>query len=168
MNDWSAEWLADYEAKQRALRFPAAQPGKVLAGSPQEDCRSPAARLTTRTIVQLQPEQRLQIAVVQHWRPRLVSGARLLGINGELPGKGPVMVKRAVVRREMGYTRGTPDLVVIKKGGILWLELKVTTDQSDEQAEFADWAAGTAGHGYAVVTSVEDAGVVLKIWGMLA
>jgi hypothetical protein len=157
--NWDESWLADYEAKQRALRFPAANP------PPNGKLDHP--RLTTRTIVQLQPEQRLQIAVVQYWRPRLVAGARLLGINGELPGTGPVVVKRAAVRREMGYTRGTPDLVAMKQGATLWLELKVTTDQSDEQVEFADWAVHTS-HGYAVVTSVEDAGVCLKIWGMLA
>jgi hypothetical protein len=68
----------------------------------------------------------------------------------------------------MGYVRGTPDLVAMRNGATLWLELKVSTDQSDEQAEFADWAIHEASHGYAVVTSVEDAGVVLKIWGMLA
>jgi hypothetical protein len=166
MTGWDSEWLAGWEARQRALRFPSADMSHKSTSS-DAGFLDTHPRLTTRTIVQLQPEQRLQIAVVQYWRPRLVPGARLLGINGELPGTGPVVVKRAAVRREMGYTRGTPDLVAMKQGATLWLELKVTTDQSDEQVEFADWAVHTS-HGYAVVTSVEDAGVCLKIWGMLA
>jgi hypothetical protein len=50
MSNWTEADLAAYEAKQRALRFPAAQPGKVLAGSPQEDCRSPAATRKYRNV----------------------------------------------------------------------------------------------------------------------
>lgn len=43
----------------------------------------------------------------------------------------------------------------------------MTSDASDEQVRFADWAHGI-GHGYAVFTSVDDAGVLLRIHGMLA
>ena len=49
--------------------------------------QSPTKPLSTRAIAKLQPEQRLQIEVVQYWRPRLAPGARLLGINGELPSR---------------------------------------------------------------------------------
>ena len=41
------------------------------------------------------------------------------------------------------------------------------TDQTDEQALFAAWAH-SIGHGYGVFTSIEDAGVLLRIHGMLA
>ena len=123
-------------------------------------------RLSTAALRRLTPEQRLQIAVVQLYRPRLVPHARLLGVNGELPGGGRLQALRSAVRREMGYSRGVSDLLAIRPGHVLWLELKAGSDQSDEQARFADWAHGV-GHGYAVVTGIEDAGVVLKIHGML-
>ena len=127
---------------------------------------SQGCRLSSRAIAKLQPEQRLQIEVVAHWRPRLVPGARLLGINGELPG-GPSMIHRARVRREMGYLKGTPDLQAIRPGHTLWLEAKVGTDQTDEQAAFADWAH-SIGHGYGIFTSIADAGVLLRVHGMVA
>ena len=129
--------------------------------------QSPAKRLSSRAIAKLQPEQRLQIEVVAHWRPRLRPGARLLGINGELPGGGKAMALRAAIRRDMGYLRGTPDLQAVRPGHTLWLEGKVTTDQTDGQAAFADWAH-SIGHGYGVFTSLEDAGVLLRIHGMVA
>ena len=124
-------------------------------------------RLSTRAIAKLLPEQRLQIEVVAHWRPRLVPGARLLGINGELPGGGRTTALRAAIRRDMGYQVGTADLLAVRPGHLLWIEAKATTDQSDAQAAFADWAH-SIGHGYGVVTSVDDAGVLLRIHGMVA
>ena len=128
--------------------------------------QSPTKPLSTRAIAKLQPEQQLQIEVVTHWRSRLVPGARLLGINGELPG-GLSMIHRARVRREMGYLKGTPDMLAIRPGHTLWLEAKVGTDQTDEQAAFADWAH-SIGHGYGIFTSIADAGVLLRVHGMVA
>ena len=129
--------------------------------------QSPTKPLSTRAIAKLQPEQQLQIEVVQLYRPLLRPDARLLGINGELPGGGKLQALRAAVRREMGYVRGQPDVLCVRPGHVLWLEAKVGADQSDEQVRFADWAHGI-GHGYAVFTSVDDAGVLLRIHGMLA
>lgn len=126
----------------------------------------PTKRLSSRAIAKLLPEQRLQIEVVQHYRPLLRPDARLLGINGELPG-GKSMIHRAAVRREMGYVRGASDLLAVRPGHTLWLEGKVGTDQTAEQAAFAEWAH-SIGHGYAVFTSIDDAGVLLSIHGMLA
>ena len=126
----------------------------------------PTKRLSSRAIAKLLPEQRLQIEVVQHYRPLLQPDARLLGINGELPG-GKSMIHRAAVRREMGYQRGTPDLVAMKHSCTLWLECKIPgNDCSDEQSQFSAWAIRT-GHGYCVITSIEDAGAALRIWGMI-
>lgn len=127
----------------------------------------PTKRLSSRAIAKLLPEQRLQIEVVQHYRPLLRADARLLGINGELPGGGKATALRAAVRREMGYVRGTSDIVCCRPGHTLWLEGKVGTDQTAEQAAFAQWAH-SIGHGYAVFTSIDDAGVLLSIHGMLA
>lgn len=67
----------------------------------------------------------------------------------------------------MGYQRGCADLLACRPGHTLWLEGKVGTDQTDEQALFAAWAHAI-GHGYGVFTSIEDAGVLLKIHGFLA
>lgn len=125
-----------------------------------------ARRLSSRAIARLQPEQRLQIEVVAHWRPRLRPDARLLGINGELPGGGKLQALRAAVRRDMGYVRGCSDMLAVRPGHTLWLELKAGSDQSEHQAAFADWAH-SIGHGYAVVTSIDDAGVLLRVHGML-
>ena len=141
-----------------------AGPGSI--GDRAGNEREAPSRLSTAALRRLTPEQRLQIAVVQLYRPRLVPHARLLGVNGELPGGGRLQALRSAVRREMGYSRGVSDLLAIRPGHVLWLELKAGTDQSDEQAWFADWAHGV-GHGYAVVTGIEDAGVVLRIHGML-
>ena len=83
-----------------------------------------------------------------------------------LPG-GASMIHRAAVRREMGYLRGTPDLVAMKPSCTVWLECKILgNDCSQEQSEFSAWAIRT-GHGYCVITSIEDAGAVLTIWGMI-
>jgi hypothetical protein len=138
-------------------------------GPPQRvsDDASAPRRLSTRAIAKLKPEQRLQIETVAHWRPRLVPGAKLLGLNGELPGGGKLTALRSAIRREMGYERGTPDLGAFRDGHILWLEGKVGTDQSDEQGAFADWAH-SIGHGYGVFTTIEDAGVLLRIHGFVA
>ncbi len=77
------------------------------------------------------------------------------------------MIHRAAVRREMGYVKGTADLQAVRPGHTLWLEGKVGTNQSPEQIDFADWAH-SIGHGYGVFTSIEDAGVLLRIHGFLA
>lgn len=134
-------------------------------GSDAGNAREPH-RLSTAALRRLTPEQRLQIEVVQLYRPLLRPDARLLGINGELPGGGRLQALRAAVRREMGYQRGCADMLARRPGHLLWLEAKVETDQSHDQALFAAWAHGI-GDGYAVFTSVEDCGVLLKIHGML-
>lgn len=190
MSGFDETWLADYEARMQRLRLPTRDPMPVMGDPPaveesnatgsdrravvalrtpgatgEPGLQRPAKRLSTRAIAKLKPEQRLQIEVVQHYRPLLVPDARLLGINGELPG-GASMIHRAAVRREMGYTRGTADLICARPGHVLWLEAKAGTDQSDDQELFADWAH-SIGHGYGVFTSLEDAGVLLRIHGML-
>ena len=186
MSAWDDTWLSGYEARMQALRDPARQLSTSPAGdraghhaqaAPQGVNAEASAgsmsggeggaprRLSSRAIARLQPEQRLQIEVVTHWRPRLVPGARLLGINGELPG-GLSMIHRARVRREMGYLKGMPDMLAIRPGHTLWLEAKVGTDQTDEQAAFADWAH-SIGHGYGIFTSIADAGVLLRVHGMV-
>jgi hypothetical protein len=115
-----------------------------------------------------QPEQELQAAVVAHWRPRLVAGARLFATNGELPGGTKFFRQAAAKRSRMGYVRGTPDLCARRPGKLLWLELKVPPNTpTDEQAAWAEWAI-EAGDGWAVVTSVGEAGVVLRAWGFVA
>lgn len=146
-----------------------ARPGAPAAPAPHSAGESPAPPkpLSTAALRRLTPEQRLQIEVVQLYRPLLRPDARLLGINGELPGGGRIQALRAAVRREMGYVRGQPDVLCVRPGHVLWLEGKVGGEQGDEQARFAAWAHGI-GDGYAVFTSVEDAGVLLKIHGMLA
>ena len=189
MNPYTDDWLTQYNARMAALRVPARQnsasPARDRAGhhaqaAPQGvnaeasagvhvdgDACAPR-RLSSRAIARLQPEQRLQIEVVTHWRPRLVPGARLLGINGELPGGGKLQALRAAIRRDMGYVKGCSDVLAVRPGHVLWLEGKVPpNDCSAEQAAFADWAH-SIGHGYGVFTSIEDAGVLLGIHGMLA
>lgn len=143
-------------------------PGAPAAPAPHPAGGSPAPKpLSTATLRRLTPEQRLQIEVVRLYRPLLRPDARLMGINGELPGGGRLTALRAAVRREMGYQRGCADMLARRPGHLLWLEAKVGTDASDDQARFADWAHGI-GDGYAVFTGVEDAGVLLRIHGMLA
>ena len=141
-----------------------AGPGSI--GDRAGNEREAPSRLSTAALRRLTPEQRLQLAVVQIYRPQLVPGARLLGVNGELPGGGRLQAMRAAIRRELGYQRGQADMLTVRPGHVLWLELKAGSDQSEEQALFAEWAHGI-GHGYAVATGVEDAGVVLKIHGMV-
>ena len=187
-NPYTESWLAEHNARMAAILNPARQilasPAGDRAGhhaqaAPQGvnavasagdmedgDVCAPR-RLSSRAIAKLQPEQRLQIEVVAHWRPRLRTDARLLGINGELPGGGKLQALRAAVRRDMGYVRGCSDLVCCRPGRTLWLELKAGSDQTEHQAAFSDWAH-SIGHGYAVVTSIDDAGVLLRIHGMLA
>lgn len=144
--NWSAEQLA--EVRQRMGQQPVPDP-------------------TARRRLQY-PEQQLQIAVVAHWRPRLVAGARLFACNGELPGGTRFFKQAQARRRDMGYTRGTPDLCARRPGKLLWLELKVPPNQpTDEQAAWAEWAL-EVGDGWAVVTSVGEAGVVLRAWGFVA
>ena len=196
MNPYTDDWLDQYNARMAALRAVPqnarqAHPMQAMGDPPAVEeqnatgsyrraavalrnpettglsgLQSPAKPLSTRAIAKLQPEQQLQIEVVQYWRPRLAPGARLLGINGELPG-GLSMIHRARVRREMGYLKGTPDMLAIRPGHTLWLEAKVGTDQTDEQAAFADWAH-SIGHGYGIFTSIADAGVLLRVHGMVA
>ena len=161
MTAWTVEALAAKGYGPDGQRNAEASAGSMFGG----DVCAPR-RLSSRAIAKLQPEQRLQIEVVAHWRPRLRPDARLLGINGELPG-GASMIHRAAVRRDMGYVRGTPDLQAVRPGHVLWLELKAGTDQTEHQVAFADWAH-SIGHGYAVVTSIDDAGVLLRVHGMLA
>lgn len=188
MSDWSEAWLQGYEAKRASQRDPMLVMGEPPAVEEQNATGSyrragvalrtpetagesgpqrPTKRLSSRAIAKLKPEQRLQIEVVQHYRPLLRPDARLLGINGELPGGGKATALRAAIRRDMGYVRGTPDLVAMKHSCTLWLECKILgNDCSDEQSQFSAWAIRT-GHGYCVITSIEDAGAVLRIWGMI-
>jgi hypothetical protein len=105
---------------------------------------------------------------VREFRHRLVPGARLFATNGELPG-GAEQVRRAGRRKAMGYMRGTPDLCARRPGFLGWVECKDKyRAQTPEQVQWADWAQRDCGDGYAVVNSLEDAGAVLRIWGMLA
>jgi hypothetical protein len=128
-----------------------------------------APRLSPRALANLQPEQRLQIGIVSHWRPLLVPGAKLLGVNGELPNGGKLGALRQMIRTAMGYTRGTADLLARRRGYMLWLEVKVPGNfPSEHQGQFAGWAIDDCGDGYCVVTTVEDAGAALKAWGMVA
>jgi hypothetical protein len=114
-----------------------------------------------------QPEQALQTAIVSCWRPKLVPGARLFSTNGELPG-GAEQIRRAARRKAMGYTLGTPDLCARRPGYLLWLEVKCPGNYpTAEQDNWASWATDCA-DGWAVVQSVDDAGAVLKAWGMVA
>lgn len=115
------------------------------------------------------PETQLQIAIVVFCRPRLLPGARLLGINGELPG-GRDMQRQAAKRKAMGYTRGTPDLLAIGPLGFGFIEVKVPPNkQTEEQLDFESWVKAMrtdmANMDYAVVTSVEDAYHLLIAWG---
>ena len=195
--NFTDDWLAQYNARMAALRAVPqnarqAHPMQAMGDPPAVEeqnatgsyrraavalrnpettglsgLQSPAKRLSSRAIAKLQPEQRLQIEVVAHWRPRLRPDARLLGINGELPGGGKLQALRATVRRDMGYTKGCSDMLAVRPGHVLWLELKAGSDQSEHQAAFADWAH-SIGHGYAIVTSIDDAGVLLRVHGMLA
>ena len=47
---------------------------------------SPPAPLSASARSYLKPEQLLQVQVIEQLRPRLVAGAKLIAINGELPG----------------------------------------------------------------------------------
>jgi hypothetical protein len=118
-------------------------------------------------MARLQPEQRLQVEIVRIFRPLLRPGARLFGTNGELPGGGKLQTLRATIRRDMGYMRGTPDLCARRPGFLGWLECKVDTAVSDEQATWAVWAQDDCGDGYCVVDSIESAGAILRIWSFL-
>ncbi len=117
------------------------------------------------------PEQELQIAIVRFCRPRLVPGAKLIAINGELPG-GAEQVRRAARRRDMGYERGTPDLLAIGAEGFGFIEVKTPDNsQTKEQVEFEAWvekfATNQCPMDYAVVRSVDEAAAHLVLWGMM-
>lgn len=112
------------------------------------------------------PEQVLQTAIVSYWRPKLVPGARLFSTCGELPG-GVEQVRRAARRKAAGYMVGTPDLCARRLGFLLWLEVKcIGNYPTAEQENWASWAIDCS-DGWAVVNSIEDAGSVLKAWGMI-
>lgn len=134
----------------------------VADAGPEMDGDACAPRKHTR------PEEALQAAIVREFRHMLVPGARLFATNGELPG-GTEQVRRAGRRKAMGYMRGTPDLCARREGFLGWLECKAGYNKpTDEQVQWAEWAQRDCGDGYAVIRSVEDAGAVLRIWGMLA
>lgn len=163
---FTEEWLADYQARTRAQpplvpRYPADHGEMVPPPEPFELTPPPVYRGNRRL------EEALQSAIVKSWRPLLVRGAKLLATNGELPG-GAEMVDRAKRRKGMGYTRGTPDLLARRRGALVWLEVKVPPNKpTAEQAQFATWAIDECGDGWAVATSIDDAGAVLRAWGMV-
>jgi hypothetical protein len=154
--NWSNEELAEVQ-RRLVPRYPA---DENRADKLERAVPSPPRR-------NRRPEEALQSAIVAHWRPRLAPGARLLATNGELPG-GAEQARRAGRRKQMGYLRGTPDLLAKRRDALVWIEVKVPPNKpTAEQAEFARWAI-EAGDGWAVATSVEDAGAILSAWGMLA
>jgi hypothetical protein len=162
--NWTPEQYAEVQARL-ARTNPRVDRRPVDLGTAGQGASShapPPARRNRR------PEEALQTAIVAYWRPRLVPGARLFATNGELPG-GKEQAGRAGRRKAMGYTRGTPDLCSRRRGALLWLEVKVPPNTpTDEQAQWASWAIDDCGDGWCVVTSVENAGVPLRAYGMVA
>ena len=149
---WDQAWYADYQARQV---------NRAATAPPFELTPPPVYRAPNR-----HEEEELQAAIVQVLRPLLIPGARLLGTNGELPG-GSEQIPRAGRRKAMGYTRGTADLLARRPGALVWLEIKIPPNKpTPEQEQFGVWAR-SCGDGWEVVTSVADAGLALKAWGML-
>lgn len=106
---------------------------------------------------------------MRYLRPALVDDARMLAVNGELPG-GKDQVRRAGRRKAMGYTKGTPDMLLLWQGRAHFLELKgrenLSRNLTPEQRVFRDYC-GANGFDYAVVRSLEQAREVLAGWGLL-
>jgi hypothetical protein len=176
-------WLEQYEARMQALRDPdrlsfASRPGATV-GQHAQAAASAVNAVASSGVTSGgdvcaprkphgRPEEALQAAIVREFRHRLVPGARLFATNGELPG-GAEQVRRAGRRKAMGYMRGTPDLCARRPGFLGWVECKDKyRTQTAEQVQWAEWAQRDCGDGYAVVNSLEDAGAVLRVWGMLA
>jgi len=83
----------------------------------------------------LGPEQQFQALVIREMRPRLVDGAVLTPLNGELPGgrggKEYRFLNAQMIRRIMGYQPGTPDLEAKRPGFTGVLELKRARGDAD-------------------------------------
>ncbi len=183
MSGYDEAWLQEYEAKRASQRDPdrrsfASRPGATAGQHAQ--AAAPAVNAVAssgvtsggdvcapRNKARGRPEEALQAAIVRTFRHLLVPGARLFATNGELPG-GAEQVRRAGRRKAMGYMRGCPDLLARRYGALLWLECKSGRNtQTYEQSLWSEWAIRDCKDGYAVVNSVEDAGSILRIWGMI-
>jgi hypothetical protein len=137
------------------------------------------APLSSSARSRLTPEQRLQVECIEQLRPRLVAGAKLIAINGELPGGTKLFRLWQAVRKAMGYEPGTPDLVGLRAGSVYLIELKRPRGEPDllghrksrgelspEQREWRQWAAD---HGFpwVVARSVAELEDAMVRWGLI-
>lgn len=75
-----------------------------------------------------------------------------------LPINHPSRFAFVNAHKQMGYTKGQPDLIVLKPDGkVIFAEMKAGKKgvQSKEQKYFEDWA-DRHGHNYVVWRSIED------------
>ena len=79
----------------------------------------------------LKPEQLLQVQVIEQLRPKLVAGAKLISMCGELPGGTKLFQMWQAVRAAMGYEPGTPDMAALHAGRVCFIELKRPRGEAD-------------------------------------
>ena len=170
MRNWAAEEI-------RARGFDPATGARV---APAREAPPDTSKLSTSARSYLKPEQLLQIAVVERSGHGLVDGAKLVALNGELPGGSRMFRLWQTVRRAMGYEAGTPDILVLHDGRAWFLELKRPKGEPDllghrkpagqlsaEQREWLGWAFDS-GFPSAVCRSVDEVEAALKGWGLIA
>lgn len=137
------------------------------------------APLSASARSRLQPEQLLQVEVIEQLRPRLVLGAKLCALNGELPGGTSLFRMWQSIRKAMGYEPGTPDLCAFGAGRTCFIELKRPRAEADllghrkargelssPQRLWRNWAQ-EQGYDWIVARSVADVESALIRWQMI-
>ena len=172
MRNWAPEEI-------RGLGFDPATGARLPESAAKPNLGLTKPGLSTASRSYLRPEQLLQIAVIEQLRPRLAEGAKLIALNGELPGGSRLFRLWQAVRRDMGYESGTPDLVGLDGGVACFIELKRPKGEPDllghrkpagqlsrEQREWLGWAHDSGFH-VAVCRSVDEVEAALKGWGLI-
>ena len=141
---------------------------------------NPAKPLSASARSYLKPEQLLQVECIEAMRPRLLGGAKLIPLNGELPGGSKLFRLWQAVRAAMGYQPGTPDLMILARSGrSYFIELKRAAGDPDllghkkARGELApeqrEWRAWAQEHGipWAVCRTVPEVENALIGWGLI-
>lgn len=112
------------------------------------------------------PEADLQRAVVQALRLALPRGAILHHAANEVTTPGPRGARRQAILAGMGVQPGFADLMVIRDGRVLFLELKAPKGRlSPAQEAFRD-AVLAQGFGWALVRDIDGALAALTDHGL--
>ena len=84
----------------------------------------------------------------------------------ELDMAGPEAARQIAKARKLGTKKGWPDIEIVWRGHFYGLEVKAKTGQGESQKAMERAITQTGGR-YAVVRSVDDAHVILKLWGLI-